>query len=225
MACKYVQLKLGKNLCRQRIAVYNDFEEIKYETITNLGNIILKISNACGDKILINKDISKEEFEEKMKEFKKAFEGNHGLKESQFFHLYSKKRIIAEKLFYPRKDMYEFKFFLVNNKIKFLYVKAIVNGRMKNTFYDPNFKLLSKTKNYLNINKIFNKNILNELKSCAIKLSEDFPNFIRVDLYLYHNEIYFSELTFASHTGLPFLRNENFIIDSVRNFTRFDDVY
>ena len=100
--------------------------------------------------------------------------------------------------------------------------------------YDPNFKMLLKSEmpNPLNDTSTFNKDILKELTNCALKLStewnrksEDFPNFIRVDLYLYHNKIYLSELTFASHTGVPFHRKDKFIIDSVKNFQRFDEVY
>ena len=63
------------------------------------------------------------------------------------------------------------------------------------------------------------------MKIYANNLSEDFPNFIRVDLYLFHNNIYLSELTFASYDGLYLDKNETYIIDSVKNFTRFDNYY
>ena len=47
LSCKYVKLKLGKNLCQQRIAVYNNLKEINYEELYHYGDIILKISNYC----------------------------------------------------------------------------------------------------------------------------------------------------------------------------------
>ena len=59
----------------------------------------------------------------------------------------------------------------------------------------------------------------------AIKLSEDFPNFIRVDLYLFHGEIYLSELTFASANGLYDRRREKYITDSMKNFSMIDNYY
>ena len=207
--------------------MFDNLEEINFKTISKLGNVVLKISNSCGDKIFINKNISKNNFKKIIQKFKKSFEGEHGLKESQFFHLYAKKRIIVEKTFTPKSDLYEFKFYIVNNKIKFLYIKTTINQKMYVFFYDPNFKMILKSKisKPLNVTNTFSKDILKELTNCALKLSEDFPNFIRVDLYLYHNKIYLSELTFASHSGLPFLREEKFILDSVKNFQRFDDVY
>jgi hypothetical protein len=227
LACKYAKLKLGKNLCGQRIAVFNNFEEINFKTIRKFGDVVLKISNSCGDKIFIDKNISKKKFINIMQKFKKSYEGEHGLKESQFYHLYAKKRIIVEKTFTPRSDLYEFKIFIVNNNIKIYYLRAIINEKLYTFFYDPNFKMLLKSEmpSPLNDTATFNTDILKEMTNCALKLSEDFPNFIRVDLYLYHNKIYLSELTFASHTGLPFHRKDKFIIDSVKNFQRFDDVY
>ena len=50
---------------------------------------------------------------------------------------------------------------------------------------------------------MFDKVILEKLKTYAIKLSEDFPNHIRVDLYLFQNKIYLSELTFDHMYGYP----------------------
>ena len=53
--------------------------------------------------------MKKEKYEEELKKFKQIFlETDHGLKEAQFFHLYSKKRIIVEKQFNPKDDLYEF---------------------------------------------------------------------------------------------------------------------
>ena len=227
LACKYVELKLGKNLCKQRIAVYNSFEELNYNELSKYGNIVLKISNSCGKSFFISKNIKKKIFENKMKKFKKLLETDHGLLEAQFFHLYAKKRIIVERQFTPLRDLYEFKFFIINNNIKFLYLKYYVGKRIKNLFYDINFNLLYNKKNVnvnpLKNNSIFKKNVLNELKNYAIKLSEDFPNFIRVDLYIFHNKIYFSELTFASFNGLPMHNeNEKFVKDAIKNFSSIE---
>jgi len=95
--------------------------------------------------------------------------------------------------------------------------------------YDSNFNFLFKQKNIYskppNINTLFEKSTLEKIKEHTIKLSEDFPNFIRVDLYIFHNEIYFSELTFASSTGFPMDRYEKYIKDAVANFSLKIDYY
>ena len=51
LGCKYAEIKLGKNLCQQRIGVYNNVEEIDFENLTEIGNLILKISNGCHDSV------------------------------------------------------------------------------------------------------------------------------------------------------------------------------
>ena len=99
MACKYVEIKLGKNLCEQRIAVYNTIEELNYKTLSQYGNIALKISNSCWKTVFIYKNDTLDIFKSKMDIFKRLFEADHGLLEAQFFHLYAKKRIIIEKQF------------------------------------------------------------------------------------------------------------------------------
>lgn len=229
LSCKYVEIKLGKNLCKQRIAIYNRFEEINYNKLSKYGNIVLKISNSCWKNIFISNKIKKKKFKEKMEKLKKLLEEDHGLTEAQFFHLYAKKRIIVEKQFIPLANLYEFRFFIVNNIIKFIYLSYYINMKINTLIYDTNFNFLFMEKkvvaNPLNITSKFKKKILEELRNYAIKLSEDFPNFIRVDLYLFNDQIYFSELTFASYNGLPMFRNEIFVKDAVKNFSRIDDYY
>ena len=57
LACKYVQIKLGKNLCPQRIGVYNNVEEIDFEKLIKMGNVVLKVSNGFDDNIFIRDNV------------------------------------------------------------------------------------------------------------------------------------------------------------------------
>ena len=221
LACKYVKIKLGVNLCKQRIAVYNNVEEIKFDEIIKLGDVILKVSNGCHDNVFIYKN-KKNNIEIIKQKIKKAFSRDFALVVPEFFHLYSKKRIILEKTFYPLTDLYEFKFYIVNREIKIIYIRVVINHNVFRYYYDSNFNYLEGPKNYsLNIS-IFDKNSLEQLKDYAYKLSEDFPNFIRVDLYLFHNKIFLSELTFDPRDGHPFLRNSEIIRNAGKNYKRVD---
>ena len=221
LACKYVKIKLGLNLCEHRIAVYNNVEEIKFDEIIILGDVILKVSNGCHDNVFIFKN-KKNDIEFIKQKIKNAFSRDYGLVIPEFFHLYSKKRIILEKIFYPLTDLYEFKFYIVNRKIEIIYIRVIVNNIVFVHYYDSKFNYLEGSKdNSFNIS-IFDKKILEQLKDYAYKLSEDFPNFIRVDLYLFHNKIFLSELTFDSHEGLPFMNNFEIIRNAGKNWKRID---
>ncbi len=223
LACKYVNLKLNKNLCEHRIAVYNNVEEINFEDWIQRGNVVFKISNGCHDLVYIRKN-RKYNIELIKKKVTYFFNREYNFKNSDFFHLYSRKRIIVENIFTPFTDLYEFKFFMINQDIKFLQLLFCYNGRQYQNFYDQNYTMLSFSDihNYT-INSEFANDILEELKEFAFKLSEDFPNFIRVDLYLFHNKIYLSELTFDSYSGRPLFRKEKKILEAGRDWKRIEE--
>ena len=219
LACKYVQLKTNKKLCSHRIAVYNSIEEINFENVVKMGNVILKVTNGCHD----NVDISKNSDIDKIKkDISYHFNRDYSLINPEFFHLYSKKRIILEKKFFPLNDLYEFKFFIMNHEVKFIIIRYNINGYATGCYYDDNFNSIKiNEENILDL-KRFKKNNLNEMKSIAIALSEDFPNFIRVDLYLFHDKIYLSELTFDPYDGIPQPSLKKIFIEVVKNYKRID---
>ena len=70
---------------------------------------------------------------------------------------------------------------------------------------------------------IFDKAILEKLKNYAIKISEDFPNHIRVDLYVFQNKIYLSELTFDHMNGMPdkTYDDNQLVKEAVQNWKRY----
>lgn len=220
LACKYVKLKLGIDLCQQRIGVYNSVDEIDFRKIIKLGNVILKISNGNNDNTYILNN-TQYDINDLKKKVEKSFYRNFPLIDKVFSHFYSKKRIVLEKMFIPLTDLYEFKFIVVNNDIKIIYVRVNCNNKINIFHYDSNYNLITEKNNIFDIS-IFNKDILNKLKYYALKLSEDFPNFIRIDLYVFHDNIYLSELTFDHVQGRPFLRNHSIIKEAGKNWKRID---
>ena len=96
------------------------------------------------------------------------------------------------------------------------------SGKHCSGFYDENFNSIKDIgKNTFDMS-FFKKNLLDELKFYAIKLSEDFPNFIRVDLYIFHEKIYLSELTFDSYSGVPVFRDIKHFNDWIKKWKRVD---
>ena len=222
LSCKYVKMKLGKDLCPHRIGVYNSVEEINFEKLIKIGNIVLKISNGNNDNIFIPNTTKLEDLEKLKENVLFHFNRNYPLHIPSLFHLFTKKRIILEKMFIPITDLYEFKILLFNCAIKMIILQSITNKKMTYKLYDENFKAI-KDKNIGNdIISKFSKKTLNKLKDYAVKLSEDFPNFIRVDLYIFHNKIYLSELTFDSHAGIPTFKKIKYFNDGVKKWKRVD---
>lgn len=222
LACIYTKMKLGIDLCPHRIGVYDSVDEIKFEEIVKMGDVILKISNGNNDntKIFNNK---KYDIKELKKRVEKSFYRNFPLIDKVFSHCYSKKRIVLEKMLSPKSDLYEFKIVVVNNDIKVIYVRFYYKNKIYLTYYDSNYVPLYDQieLNYFNISDI-SKTLLKKIKYYTKILSEDFPNFIRVDLYLFHNKIYLSELTFDHREGRPFLRNFTIIKEAAKNWKRID---
>lgn len=221
LSCKYVKMKLGKDLCPHRIAVYDSVEEIDLKKIIKMGNVVLKISNGNDDNIFISNN-SKQDIEEIRNSLIFHFNRDYVLRIPSLNHLFSKKRIIVEKMFSPLSDLYEFKCMLFNRDIKMIMLDFYINNSRIEAYYDANFNCLKKAENYYVDLSKFNITILNELKSYAYKLSEDFPNFVRVDLYIFHDDIYLSEITFDSHAGLPRFRDIKHFVNGIKTFKRVE---
>ena len=139
LSCKYVKMKLGKDLCEHRIAVYENINDINFSQLIETGNYVLKISNGCHDNVFIGKNNS--DIKSIKKQLEYSFNRYYGLLIPEFFHLYSKKRIILERLFEPKSDLYEFKILIVNNQIKMIYVISFSDSKKKYVFYDSEFNL------------------------------------------------------------------------------------
>ena len=80
----------------------------------------------------------------------------------QPFHLYPKKRIIVEKQLTPLTELYEFKYFVINRDIKFIYLQYYINTT--NTvylIYDKNYNFIFRNNMYkvnpLNIKAMLKK--------------------------------------------------------------------
>ena len=221
LACKYVKMKLGIDLCPQRIGVYDSVDEIDFENLIKMGNVILKISNGNKDSTYILNN-TKYDIKSLKKKVEKSFYRNFPLIDKVFSHYYSKKRIVLEKMFIPINDLYEFKFVVLNNDIKIIYVLGKIKEKNFIVYYDSNYNILYHKKNVQFDIFNFKNETLNSLKYYALRLSEDFPNFIRVDLYLFHDNIYLSELTFDHREGRPFLRDNIIIKEAAQNWKRID---
>ena len=83
-------MKIGKNLCNQRIGIFDNVEEIDFTKLKKIGNVILKISNGCNDSVLIT-NTTKESIEQ--------------IKE-KITSYYNMDFSLLEKLFNPIEDLF-----------------------------------------------------------------------------------------------------------------------
>ena len=164
-----------------------------------MGDVVLKISNGCHDTAFISNK-TKQTIEQIKEKIIYYYNRDYSFIVPEFFHSYSKKRIVLEKQFIfilcyiyfwlydsPIEDLFEFKFLIFNNEIKIIPLFYYKHNILLTSYYDADYNYIKAfgSKKY-SINNFKNKD-LTELKKLALKLSKDFPNFIRVNLYIFHN--------------------------------------
>jgi len=88
----------------------------------------------------------------------------------------------------------DYKFFCMNGVVSFVQVDLDRFNGHSRSIYDKNFKLLDVAYQFSKGYEIDKPVLFNNAKVIAEKLSEDF-DFIRVDLYILDDQIYFGELT------------------------------
>jgi hypothetical protein len=128
-----------------------------------------------------------------------------------------KPKIIVEEYI---ENNSEWKFYVYNNEVKFIYINYLFNNKYHTFFVDINFNLLQwkqycKKQSYNEFNYNFKPKQWNDM----IKISQDistklnFKEIMRVDLYLNNDKIYFSELTFTPAGGRGRFIPENIDIE------------
>jgi hypothetical protein len=119
------------------------------------------------------------------------------------------KKIIAEELVYTKNgSLTDYKFFCIHGNVELVQVDLDRSENHVRNLYDKHFNRLDAKlliKDGYNIKKpvLYNKAV-----TIAEELSKDF-DFIRVDLYITEDEIYFGELTNTPGNGFePFVPEE-----------------
>jgi len=114
-------------------------------------------------------------------------------------------RIIIERFLEDNNSQYhginDFKFICFNGKAEYILVDIDKLKYNRRNVYDTNWNKVEVQFNQPNFEHEFSKpEQLDEMLKIVNKLAEGFP-FVRVDLYLVNQKIYFGELTFYPGTG------------------------
>lgn len=141
-----------ENPCEQRIGIFDNVEEIDFTKLKKTGNVILKISNGCNDSVLIT-NTTRESIEQIKEKITSYYNRDFSLIAPDFFHSYSKKRIVLEKLFSPIEDLFEFKFMVFNNEIKMIILHYYIKNILFSSYCDEDYNFIEvpRKKNIKNI--------------------------------------------------------------------------
>lgn len=197
----YVKEKIGEEYLVPLLGVYNSPEEIDFDKLPE--KFVLKVNWGSGQNIIV-KDKSKLDIEEtkaKLKQWMKP-ESNHYYMGFEWVYKDIQPKIIVEEFLVQLDgDLFDYKYFCYNGKVKNLFV---VSDRFKNKyvdFYDLKWQRLPFKRLYNNSpNGIQKPKLFDKMLELSEILAKDFI-FCRVDFYEVEDKLYFGEITFYPGNG------------------------
>lgn len=200
----YVKEKVGK---KYLIPHYFAKRKITVDDLKELPNsFVLKTNNGSGSNYIVTNK-KEEDLQEVCNYLNYISTIKYGYIWGEFFYNKIKPCIVAEKLLVDKEgnipDDLKCFCFKDNDGIrrKILYFERVVGDERYRIMFDEDWKILDYGSSFgkLDIDLKRPKNY-KEILNIIDKLSEDF-SFIRVDLFLFKDKIYFGELTFIPTAG------------------------
>lgn len=181
--------------------IYDRFDDVDFSSLPD--QFVMKCTHASGFNYLVkNKDDL--DIKKLRKMFNEFLKTDYGKKTVEPHYSKIKPRIIIEKAITDLSSLPdEYKIHVFNGKAKYLY---LVTGRGKDIKYN-NYYIDWTPFNEAQFNgwdtsekQLKKPDQFDEMVKFAEKIASPFP-FVRVDLYLINNKIYFSEMTFTPAKG------------------------
>lgn len=188
------------------IAVYENADDIKLEDLPD--QFAMKLNVGCGYNIIVS-DKSKFDLNEAKKKIKKWMKEKPYLSHSEMQYKNVKPYILVEKYLKPKNGVLpeDYKFYCMNGNAPYV---MLCTGRQLGGkhphfwYYNSDWELQPFTTDALEHKTeapTQKPQGLDKAFAYARKLSKGFP-FVRVDLYIVDDKIYFGELTFTPSGGL-----------------------
>lgn len=183
--------------------VYESVDEINWDKLPNQFALKLNVGCHCN---LIVPDKNKIDYKAQSEIIKKWMSQKFYLKFSEMQYKDVKPYIIVEKYLGDSsgKPPVDYKFYCMNGKANSVMICEDRKGANKPKFFfmDRDWNKLPYTRevfDYPDFN-VTKPDKMDDMFDIAEKMAKDFP-FVRVDLYLVENKIYFGELTFTPAAG------------------------
>lgn len=197
----WVQEKIGEDYLIPLLGSYDKFDDIDFESLPE--QFVIKCNHGSNYNIIVkNKTVLNiTEAKSKVESWLKTnFAYHYGL-ELQYRDI--KPRIIIEKFMDDGTgDLRDYKFTCFKGNPEFIWVDGDRHSIHKRNLYDLNWNQLPfmVNPNFSTFPSPEKPKCLNQMVEIASILSKDF-SYVRVDLYLINDSIYFGEMTFTSGSG------------------------
>lgn len=197
---EYVSNLLGEEYVVKNYGLWNNFDDIDFDTLPN--SFVLKCTHDSASYVLI-----RDKRLMNLKEIKKKLESHLKLNyynvHREWPYKYCTPRIMAEEYlnFELNQPLIDYKFFCFNGKPKIMYISADTSDNARTDFFDMNYNHIDMRMKDLNSNELPHKPyFFDKMKEMAEILSQGLPH-VRVDFYYANNRIYFGEMTFFHNGG------------------------
>lgn len=199
---EWVENKIGKKYLIPLLGVWDSPEKIDFSKLPD--RYVLKCNHGSHMNIIVNENHPLEK--------KKAFKQLHRWMATDYtfyegtcelqYHDIPRKIIAEEYMENANGEMYDYKFFCFDGKVKFIQYLADRKGGLKMACYDPKWNKLDFYDNPPLEYEVEKPDNLNEMVRLAETLSEGFCH-VRVDLYRMNDgSIKFGEMTFTPASGI-----------------------
>lgn len=197
---KYVEDKIGKEYVVPLIGVWDNVEEIDFQTLPE--KFVLKCTHDSGG-VFICEDREKFNFNEVKEKISARLKKDYSKSGREWAYGNVPRKIIAEKYVENLSDN-NYKFFCFNGKCKVLYVAPFREKFVD--YFDRDFNHLDIFTEIHGMDKQApsKPTCFEKMRGLAETLAEGLRA-VRVDLYLSNEKIYFGEFTFFHEGGfMPF---------------------
>ena len=195
---KFVNERLGEGYFPRLLGVYDDVKDIDFNKLPN--KFVIKMTNGTGGNIICKNKNTLNTYEaiKKLSKWQKEKFYKY-TKENQYKNV--KSRIVCEEYLEDETGaLTDYKFHCFNGNVGMIEIHRDRYTDHKENYYDINWKeygVICKAKKGSNMER---PKRLKDMIKVAEKLSKDFT-YVRVDLYLVKEKIYFGELTFTPANG------------------------
>lgn len=183
------------------LTVYDSADQIDFSSLPDA--FVLKWSFGAGYNIICNnkKKLNEDEARQQLKKWGKV---KYHLFNGEYQYRNTKRRIVAEKFIgeVNGKAPDDYKIYCFNGIPKTIFVMTGRGGKMSTIFMTPDWEYIGSTDKYDAMDSNIEKpKVLSEMIEFAKGVSQYFP-FVRVDVYVVNDRMYFGEMTFTPAGGI-----------------------
>lgn len=197
---EYVENRIGDHYLIPLLGVWSDSDSIDFDQLPN--QFVLKCTHDSGS-VIICKDKTKLDKDKTRKKLDKIMKNNYYWGQREWVYNDITPKIIAESYISSQTedDLKDYKFFVFDGEVKFMFVASNRGVDTRFDFYDNNFDYIDVKQKYPQADERIEKpENFEKMLVLAEKLASDIPH-ARVDFYNVEGKILFGEITFFHFSG------------------------